>query len=86
VLLGATAAQAMLGSKFKVTEMRGRVLTAPWARHVIATVHPSSVLRAPGDEQRRAARLAFFADVAVVGECYRSIPCTPDTPPAVSRV
>lgn len=74
VLLGATAAQALMGSRFKVTEMRGRVLTAPWARQVIATVHPSSVLRAPDDEKRRAARLAFFADVAVVGACYRGDP------------
>ena len=73
VLLGATAAQGMLGSKFKVTAMRGQVLSAPWARYVIATVHPSSVLRAPDDEQRRAARAAFFADIEVVGACYRKL-------------
>jgi uracil-DNA glycosylase family protein len=73
VLLGATAAQGMLGSKFKVTAMRGQVLSAPWAPYVIATVHPSSVLRAPDDEQRRAARAAFFADIAVVGACYRKL-------------
>ena len=73
VLLGATAAQALLGSKFKVSEMRGQILTAPFARIVIATVHPSSVLRAPDQEKRRAARAAFFADVAVVGACYREV-------------
>jgi len=73
VLLGATAAQGLLGSKFKVTEMRGKVLTAPWAKYLIATVHPSSVLRAPDDEARRAARTAFFADIAVVGASYRKV-------------
>lgn len=73
VLLGATAAQAILGTKFKVTEMRGRVLEDGAHRLVIATVHPSSVLRAPDDESRRAARAAFFHDIAVVGECYRAI-------------
>lgn len=73
VLLGATAAQSILGAKFKVTEMRGQVLTGADHRLVIATVHPSSVLRAPDDETRRAARAAFFHDIEVVGECYRTL-------------
>jgi DNA polymerase len=66
VALGATAAQALLGSRFKVTEQRGHPLTSPWAEAVFATVHPSSVLRAQGDTRERARR-DFFADLAAVG-------------------
>lgn len=66
VALGATAAQALLGSKFKVTEQRGQPVTSPWADAVFATVHPSSVLRAP-DTARERARRDFFADLAEVG-------------------
>jgi uracil-DNA glycosylase len=74
VLLGATAAQALLGASFRVTEARGRILRpGAIAAVVVATVHPSSVLRAPDDEARRAARAAFLADLAVVGEVYRGL-------------
>jgi uracil-DNA glycosylase len=66
VALGATAAQALLGSKFKVTEQRGRPVRSTWADVVFATVHPSAVLRAPGDARERARR-EFFADIARVG-------------------
>jgi uracil-DNA glycosylase len=62
VALGATAAQALLGSKFRVTEQRGKVLASQWAEAVIATVHPSAVLRAPADA-RAQARREFFADL-----------------------
>ena len=62
VALGATAAQALLGPKFKVTERRGRPVPSEWADAVIPTVHPSSVLRAPGDT-RDQARRAFFSDL-----------------------
>src|SRR3954452_4485466 len=47
VCLGATAAQALIGKTFKVTQHRGELIESPLARHVIATVHPSSILRAP---------------------------------------
>src|SRR5206468_4307964 len=47
VCLGATAAQSLLGSKFRLTQERGKPLEHDWARHVVATVHPSAVLRAP---------------------------------------
>jgi uracil-DNA glycosylase len=73
VLLGATAAQSLLGAKFKVTEARGQVLETPLARFTIATVHPASVLRAPDHDARAAARAAFFADLAVAGECLRTL-------------
>jgi len=69
VLLGATAAQALLGSSFRVTRSRGQVLETPLAkRWTFATVHPASVLRAPDDEMRRIARDEFFADLALVGK------------------
>ena len=66
VALGATAAQALLGAKFRVTEQRGRPIPSPWADAVFATVHPSAVLRAPADARERARR-DFFADLARVG-------------------
>jgi uracil-DNA glycosylase family protein len=53
VCLGATAAQALLGSAFKVTQQRGVVVASPLAARVLATVHPSSILRAPDEESRR---------------------------------
>ena len=52
VCLGATAAQAILGKAFRVTRQRGEILESPLAGRVMATVHPSSILRAPDDESR----------------------------------
>ena len=63
VALGSTAAQALLGSAFKVTQQRGEVVSSEWAGPVLATVHPSSILRAPA-EYRADARREFFEDVA----------------------
>ena len=67
VALGSTAAQALLGSGFRVTKHRGEVVRSEWAGPVIATVHPSSVLRAPEDI-RGEARQDFFRDIAKVAE------------------
>jgi uracil-DNA glycosylase family protein len=67
--LGATAAKALLGASFKVTKQRGDVLDVAGLR-VTATVHPSSVLRAPS-ERRAVARADFFDDVAAVGELLK---------------
>ena len=66
VCLGAVAAQALLGSQFRVTRERGRFVESPLAERVIATVHPSSILRAPDAEARTAAMAHFVADLAVV--------------------
>jgi uracil-DNA glycosylase family protein len=67
VCLGATAAQAVLGKSFRVTRDRGKPQRPPdGGPVVIATVHPSSVLRTPGSEARRAARAALVADLRVV--------------------
>jgi DNA polymerase len=54
VCLGATAAQALLGKSFKVSKQRGEFVPSALALLVTATVHPSSILRAPDDESRRA--------------------------------
>jgi len=61
VCLGATAAQALLGPSFRVTKERGRFVDWPYEPRVTATVHPSSILRAP-DEGTRQAELSRFED------------------------
>jgi DNA polymerase len=67
VCLGATAAQAVLGKSFRVTRDRGKPKrSVNGGPTVIATVHPSSVLRAPGSEARREARASLVADLRVV--------------------
>jgi uracil-DNA glycosylase family protein len=71
VALGATAAQALLGPKFKVTQQRGKTMRSEWAGTVIATVHPSAVLRAPA-EAREQARREFFADLRRVARALRA--------------
>jgi len=63
VLLGATAAQSVMGTAFKVTQRRGRVLESPLGVPVLATVHPSSVLRSPDDAARREAMDGLIADL-----------------------
>jgi DNA polymerase len=65
VALGATAAQALFGRSFRVTRQRGVPVDSDLAQHVLATVHPSSILRAPDDESRREAYAAFVADLRV---------------------
>lgn len=65
VVLGATAAQSLLGKQFRVTQQRGKPVKSALADTVIATVHPSSVLRAP-DGEREQARRDFFADIRAV--------------------
>jgi uracil-DNA glycosylase family protein len=63
VCLGATAAQWMMGKKFKVTQERGRIFSSPLAPRVTATVHPSSILRAPDDETRHLEMQRFVDDL-----------------------
>ena len=63
VCLGATAAQALLGPKFRVTKQRGEWVQARWAPYVTATVHPSAILRAPDDAARHAEMERFIADL-----------------------
>ena len=68
VCLGATAAQALLGRSFRVTRDRGRLVESPLAPATLATVHPSSILRAPDDETRRRERRLFVEDLRVAAK------------------
>jgi DNA polymerase len=63
ICLGATAARSLLGKAFKVTELRGTPVASPLAPLVMATVHPSSLLRAPDEETRRREMKRFIADL-----------------------
>ena len=69
VCLGATAAQALLGKSFKVSQQRGTFVPSTLAPRVTATVHPSSILRAPDDDSRHLEMKRFVADLRrVAGE------------------
>jgi uracil-DNA glycosylase len=68
VLLGATAAKALLGSSFKVTQHRGELLESELAPIVTATIHPSAILRGPDDASRQEEREAFAEDLRVVAQ------------------
>jgi len=70
VCLGATAAQALLGKSFRVSVDRGKFVPSPLAPHVLATVHPSSILRA-NDEDRKKELGAFIRDLEKVAEVVR---------------
>jgi uracil-DNA glycosylase family 4 len=63
VCLGATAAQALLGRTFKVSQQRGRFVESSFAPRVTATVHPASILRMRDDETRRLEMKRFVADL-----------------------
>jgi DNA polymerase len=66
VCLGATAAQSVMGSQFKLMQQRGAVLTSPLAERVVATIHPSAVLRAPDSAGRAEAYRTLVDDLKVV--------------------
>ncbi len=66
VCLGATAAQALLGKSFKVSKQRGEFVDSSLAPLVTATVHPSSILRAPDDDARREEMKRFVSDLKKV--------------------
>jgi uracil-DNA glycosylase family protein len=71
VCLGATAAQGLLGADFKVSQRRGEIVDSPLAPIVMATVHPSSILRG-AEEERAEARAAFVRDLAAVARASTS--------------
>jgi DNA polymerase len=66
VILGATAAQSLMGPSFRVTRERGKPIPSAVAPVVVATAHPSAVLRAPDEDSRHEAYRALVADLAVV--------------------
>jgi len=71
VCLGASAAQALLGKDFRVSRQRGQLIQSPLAPHVIATVHPSSILRAQDDESRHQQLEAFVQDLRQVARALK---------------
>lgn len=72
VCLGASAAQALLGRNFSVTRRRGELIISSLAPKVMATVHPSSILRAPDGEKRRLEMRKFVADLKEVARVLAS--------------
>jgi len=73
VCLGATAAQALIAPTFKVTKERGKLIPSPLAPHVMATVHPSSILRAPDDAAREQEMRLFVEDLRAVARVIRGL-------------
>jgi len=71
VCLGATAAQSVLGPQFKLMQNRGTVQASPLAERVVATIHPSAILRAPDQEGRREAYESLVADLKVVAKLLK---------------
>lgn len=72
VCLGATAAQALLGSAFRVTKQRGQPVESTLAPHVVATMHPSAILRQPDSDARQREMAAFIADLKVAAGLIRA--------------
>ena len=74
ICLGATAAQDLFGSKFKITKERGKIMQDTGiAPMVMATVHPSSILRAPDHDAREQARKDFTADLETAAKALKPI-------------
>ena len=73
VCLGATAAQALLGPKFRVSKQRGEFIESTLASYIVATVHPSSILRAPDDQTRRIERRLFIDDLKQIARVLSKI-------------
>src|ERR1700681_4453253 len=70
VCLGATAAQALLGRNFRVTQHRGEFVKSALAPRVMATVHPSSILRAPDEATREEEMKKFIADFKKITQVH----------------
>lgn len=71
VCLGATAAQALLGPKFRVSKQRGQFIESTLAPYIMATVHPSSILRAPDDATRHAEKRHFIDDLKKIAHVLK---------------
>jgi uracil-DNA glycosylase len=72
VCLGATAAKALLRASFRVSQQRGVAVPSPLAPLVMATVHPSSLLRAPDDETRHREIARFTADLKAAAKMLKA--------------
>ena len=80
VCLGASAAQALLGKNFRVSRERGNFIESPLAPYTIATVHPSSILRAQDDESRYRQMKEFVEDLKKIARVIRRKPPARDDP------
>lgn len=74
VCLGASAAQGLLGTSFRVTRERGKLIPSNLASYVMATVHPSSILRAPDSNERARQRAEFVRDLKKVADLLKGNP------------
>lgn len=72
VCLGATAAQSLLGSSFRVTQKRGQIVNLPGYPPILATVHPSSILRAQSTDDRERERQLFIADLKTAAKVLQT--------------
>lgn len=70
--LGATAAQTLLGRDFRITQQRGQLVKSKWAERVIASWHPSAILRAPDEETRQRMRSELVMDLRLAHESPRT--------------
>ena len=68
IVMGATAAQALLGASFRVTKERGKLLETDLAPIVVATIHPSAILRERDDDARHLQREAFTSDLMIAAD------------------
>jgi uracil-DNA glycosylase family protein len=73
ICLGATAAQALLGKEFRVSQQRGEFVESELADYTVATVHPSSILRAPDEETRHAEMARFIVDLKKVAKVIHGL-------------
>lgn len=73
ILLGATAAQALLGKDFRVTKEHGKWIDSPFAEHLMATVHPSSILRALDRDERKVQYVEFVEDLRKIADKLKVI-------------
>jgi uracil-DNA glycosylase family protein len=73
VCLGATAAQTIFGSTYRLTKERGQFVRNSWAPHVTSTVHPSAILRAPDEEQRHIEYEKFVGDLKKVQRLWKGL-------------
>ncbi|MGH7907180.1 MAG: UdgX family uracil-DNA binding protein [Candidatus Binataceae bacterium] len=71
VAMGSTAAQSIFGRDFKLTQHRGEFIDSPLAPCVIATVHPSAILRAPDEESRHDAMKRFIGELRIAASALR---------------
>jgi DNA polymerase len=71
VCLGATAAQALFGRTFRVTQHRGEFIDSSLARYVMATIHPSAILRAPDEKSRHEQERQFIEDMKQIAKIQR---------------